>query len=250
MEAATYAVEAVVERTHWWFVGRRRLFAGEIAALGLPADARILDIGTSTGTNLRMLNELGYRRVTGLDLSEEAIRYCEAKGLGPVRQGDICALPFEAASFDLILATDIIEHVEDDGAALREVERTLTARGKLLLTVPAFASLWGLQDDVARHLRRYRMRPLIEAIRMAGFEPLRSYHFNYLLFAPIWLVRRIIGALGIKLGSEAEVNTPLLNTLMTAVFRIDLMTAPRLRPPFGVSIMVVAQKRGADGDSP
>jgi SAM-dependent methyltransferase len=249
MDAATFAIEAAVEESHWWFVGRRLLFAREIGALGLRRDPRILDIGTSTGTNLRMLRNLGYRCVVGLDLSEEAVGYCEAKGLGPVRRGDVCALPFEDASFDLVLATDIIEHVADDGLALREIARVLASEGKLLLTVPAFASLWGLQDEVARHRRRYRMRPLLRAMASAGLVPLRRYHFNYLLFAPIWLTRRIIGFLGIRLGSEAELNTTLLNRVLSAIFRFDLATAPHFHPPFGVSILVVARKRGADDAS-
>ncbi len=85
MDLAAYAVEAEIETGHWWFVGRRRLFASELRRAAIPSDARILDIGTSTGTNLRMLRELGFHDVTGLDMSEEAIRYCESKGLGAVR---------------------------------------------------------------------------------------------------------------------------------------------------------------------
>jgi SAM-dependent methyltransferase len=245
MDAIAYAIEAAVEETHWWFVGRRLLFAREIAALGLAADARILDIGTSTGTNLRMLSELGYRRVTGLDLSEEAIRFCAEKGLGPVRRGDVCDLPFADASFDLVLATDIIEHVEDDGRALREIARILAPGGKALLTVPAFPSLWGLQDTIARHRRRYRMRPLLGAVGAAGLAPLKRYHFNYLLFAPIWLARRLIKRLGIAARGENELNTPLLNRIIAPIFRLDVTLAPILRPPFGVSILVLAERRAA-----
>src|SRR6516165_7069554 len=89
MDLAAYAVEAEVEETHWWFVGRRRLFGREIAGLGLSKDAPVLDVGTSTGTNLRMLTELGYRRVVGLYLSDEAIRFWANKGLGVVHRGDV-----------------------------------------------------------------------------------------------------------------------------------------------------------------
>src|SRR5262249_17981683 len=108
MRTPTYTVEAAVEETHWWFVGRRRLFGRELARAGLSVNARTLDVGTSTGSNLRLLRDCGFTRVTGLDLSAEAIRLCEAKGFGPVRQGSICAMPFPDGAFDLVLATDII----------------------------------------------------------------------------------------------------------------------------------------------
>src|SRR6185295_2449287 len=136
MLRATFEVESRVEATHWWFVARRELFAREIARAGIPLSARVLDIGTSTGTNLRMLKDLGFRDVTGLDATEEAIRFCAEKGLGTVRQGDVCRMPFADGSFDLVLATDIIEHVDDDLQALKEIARVLAPSGQALITVP------------------------------------------------------------------------------------------------------------------
>jgi SAM-dependent methyltransferase len=242
MDLAAYAVEAEVEATHWWFAGRRRLFAREIAGLGLSQDAAVLDVGTSTGTNLHMLAELGYRRVVGLDLSDEAIRFCAEKGLGFVHRGDVCNLPFVDASLDLVLATDIIEHVEDDRRALSEIARVLVPGGNALITVPAFQSLWGLQDEVSHHLRRYRLPVLRSAVVAAGLRPVRCFHFNYLLFGPIWLARQILRVFKIKVASESQVNTALLNRLLSRVFDFDVRTAPWLAPPFGVSIVMLAEK--------
>jgi SAM-dependent methyltransferase len=245
MERAVYAVEDAIEERHWWFAGRRRLFARELRRAGIAADARILDIGTSTGTNLRLLRELGLTHVTGLDNSEDAIRFCRDKGLGPVERGDVLAMPFADGSFDLVLATDIIEHVDDDGRALGEIRRVLRPGGQAVLTVPAFAALWGLQDRVAQHRRRYRLAPLRRAVQAAGLRPRRAFYFNYLLFLPILLARRLIDALGIDVCSEAEINTPLINRLLAAIFRCDIATAPWLKPPFGVSILMLAEKPGA-----
>ena len=104
---------------------------------------KVLDVGTSTGSNLRLLNNMGFEDVTGLDLNPEAIRFCAEKGLGDVKLGDVENLPFENETFDLILATDIIEHVDDDGRAVRELQRVLTPGGKLLITVPAFRHFGG-----------------------------------------------------------------------------------------------------------
>jgi SAM-dependent methyltransferase len=246
MEISTYAIEAQVEATHWWFTGRRRLLGRMIAAFGLPADARILDIGTSTGTNLRMLRDLGFSRYEGLDMSDEAVRWCADKGYGKVTRGDACALPFPNANFDLVLATDIIEHVDDDVLALGEIRRVLKPGGRVLVTVPAFPILWGLQDEIGHHKRRYRMAELVTRIGQADLVVHRRFHFNYLLFLPILLARRIIAVFGIRLQNENEVNSPLINRVLSWVFRFDVWTAPKVKPPFGVSCLAVAGPRRED----
>lgn len=242
MEAGTFAVEARIEATHWWFVGRRRLFAREIARACLSRTVRALDVGTSTGTNLRMLRDLGFADVEGLDLSEEAIRYCAEKALGEVHEGDICAMPFPDGSFGLVLATDVIEHVADDRLALAEVARVLKPGGVAIVTVPAFQTLYGLQDRVAQHRRRYLKQDLVEKIRDSGLEIGGVYYFNYLLFVPIWLARRVIDLFGARLDSEAELNSPAVNWILGRIFALDVLSARFLSPPFGVSLFAIARK--------
>ena len=145
-------------------------------------------------------------------------------------------------SLQLVLATDIIEHVEDDRLALSEIARVLVPGGSAVITVPAFQALWGLQDEVSHHLRRYRLPVLRKAVAAAGLRPVRCFHFNYLLFVPIWAVRQILRVFNIKVSSESQVNTTLLNALLSGVFDFDVRTAPWLAPPFGVSIFVLAEK--------
>jgi len=243
MDIATYAAEAAVESDHWWFVGRRCLFSDLIGKLGLPRGAEILDVGTSTGTNLRMLRDLGFHHVRGIDQSPEAVRFCSEKGLGDVQLGNVCALPFPDCRFDLILATDIIEHVDDDLFALRELHRVLKPGSHLLLTVPTFGLLWGLQDEVSHHKRRYRLHDLLPKLLEADFSLKEYFYFNYLLFLPILAGRSLVHILRIAVASEAEINTRWLNRLLTLTFRLDVKTAPWLRPPFGVSALVVAIRK-------
>jgi len=239
----TYAVESEIEQTHWWFVVRRSLIRSIVNEMKLLPDATILDVGTSTGTNLRMLKEMGFTNYQGLDMSPEAIRWCEEKGLGTVRQGDVCAIPFPDESFDLVLATDIIEHVDDDLQALNELQRVLKKSGRIVITVPTFPSLWGLQDDVSHHKRRYRRRDLLEKLRKSGFECNKGFYFNFLLFAPIWVARQVIRVAKVKLESENQVNTPLLNWILKAIFYLDVALAKILNPPFGVSLLVLARPK-------
>jgi len=245
MDIATFAVESEVTRSHWWFRGRRRLFARTIESLGIGSGATILDVGTGTGTNLRMLRDLGYTAVRGIEPSPEAIGHCAEHGFDNVTCGDATALPIEDDSCDLLLATDVIEHIDDDAAALREMRRVLRPSGHLLLSVPAFPSLWGRQDEVAHHRRRYRMRPLCELLGECGFTVVRRHHFNAILFVPIFVARRLMKWFGLKPASENSINAPGLNALLTAIFSVDVAVTPRVRPPFGVSILVVAQPTGA-----
>ena len=242
MDVSTYAVEASVEAEHWWFTGRRALFSRLIASFALARDANVLDIGTSTGTNLRMLRELGFSHVSGLDPSDEAIRWCSEKGLGVVTKGDVCNVPFPDASFDLVLATDVIEHVDDDARALAEIYRVLKPGAPLLLTVPAFQSLWGLQDEVSQHKRRYRAGEVRQRMTHAGFDLRRAFYFNFFLFLPIMLARTAIRMTGTRLKSENELNSPLVNAVLKSVFRADVALAPHLHVPFGVSYLAVGMR--------
>ncbi|WP_404385122.1 class I SAM-dependent methyltransferase [Caenispirillum salinarum] len=242
MESTTYAAEAEAEARHWWFVGRRRLFGREISRLCVGADATILDVGTSTGTNLRLLRDSGFQNVTGVDMSSDAIRYCAEKNLGVVRQADVRDMPFGDCSFDLVMATDIVEHVDDDEAALREIFRVTRPGGHVLFTVPAFQSLWGLQDRVSHHKRRYLREPFNRMVATAGFSVTRTYYFNFLLFAPIWVARRLIDATAMPVKSENHLSGGVFNSILGAIFDADCLVAPSLRPPFGVSLLSVAQR--------
>ncbi len=241
MKASVYAVEAEVEETHWWFAGRKTLFKKIIQDAGIATQESVLDVGTGTGSNLRLLKTMGFSDVTGVDKSEDAIRFCAEKGLGVVKKGDVGDLPFRDNHFQLVLATDIIEHVEEM-PALKELFRTLAPDGTALFTVPAFQMLWGLQDELSHHKRRYTKRQIERGIKSAGFTIVDSFYFNYLLFPPIWVARQMIRLLNIKLESENQINTPWINRALTALFHFDVLTAPRLKPPFGVSILVVARK--------
>ena len=134
-------------------------------------------------------------------------------------------MPFEDERFALVLATDIVEHVDDDVRALSEIRRVLAPGGTAVITVPAFESLWGVQDDVSHHKRRYRKRQLEERLRAAGLETVEVFYFNYLLFFPIWLARQVINGLRLKVQNENLVNTSLLNRILTAIFTLDVRTA-------------------------
>lgn len=245
MEAHVYSRMEDVEATHWWFVGRRRLFRRYLRQCGLCPASRVLDIGAGTGGTLQLLAEMGHTGARGVDSSALALAACARKGLGDVGCAALPDLPFGDGSFDIVLATDVIEHVADDAAACAEIGRLLAPGGRAILTVPAFPSLWGLQDEVSGHHRRYRMQGLRSRVTAAGLVPREAFHFNYLLFPAIFLARRLLRTLRPPVGTETEINTPAINALLKAIFAVDVATAPLLHPPFGVSIFMLAERPDA-----
>lgn len=242
MDIRSYEIESKIEESHWWFVGRRRLLSNLVHPLNLDRSEPILDVGTGTGNNLRFLGEMGFSNVSGVDFSTEAIHFCQLKGLGKVHHGDATHLPFSEQQFRLILATDILEHLENDLDGLKEMVRVLKPGGNLLLTVPAFPFLWGPQDIISHHKRRYHLKPLLHHLTEAGLCVEKRFYFNFLLFFPILFARRLIRWLKLPVLSENKVNTPLINQILKAVFLMDVSLAPFIKPPFGVSLFILAKK--------
>lgn len=242
MDLSVYEVEAEIEASHWWFAGRRRLLARELDALGAKQTWRVLDIGSGTGGNLRLLSERAFAARFGMDSSLAAASLCAKKRLGAVTLGDATKLPFPDGAFDLVLAMDVLEHVERDDLAAAEIRRVLTPGGSAIVTVPAFDALWGPQDDLSHHLRRYRIGPFCALLEGGGLRLRRAYHFNFILFFPILVARRLLSAAKVRLRSENEVNSPAINAVLKRLFAFDVDWAAKLRLPFGVSILAVADR--------
>jgi SAM-dependent methyltransferase len=175
------------EDRHWWYRGRRTVLAKMIDSLELAADPRILDAGCGSGRNMVDLARRG--SVTGVELSETSARLARERGVGEVVLGSVLEMPFTDASFDLAVCLDVIEHLEDDAAALRELRRVVSPGGRLLVTVPAYQWLWSGHDEINHHHRRYTDSSLSRAAEQAGWTQVRSTHFNALLLPAAILLR-------------------------------------------------------------
>ena len=234
-----------MEDVHWWFVGRRRILLS-ILERYLGADTttgrKILDVGCGTGTMLTHLAHFGDAR--GVDMDLEAVGYCHDRGLQQVTQSGAGSLPFDTDTFDLVTALDVVEHIDDDLGALREMRRVLKPGGLLLLTVPAYRFLWGRQDDINLHKRRYVARQLRSRLQAAGFEVERLTYMNSILFPAIAAVRLVRHVLPEppKLESDFAFPAPQpLNVLLSAIFGSERHLLTRFDVPFGVSIMALAR---------
>jgi SAM-dependent methyltransferase len=253
MQQHTYAILRRVEESHWWFAGRRSIIKSFLARLVSDLKSRsagsgqsplnILDVGCGTGANLEMLSEFG--EAEGVDVSPDALSFCRARGLQKVKEGEAERLPYEDNAFDIVTGLDVVEHLDNDLAGLREMRRVLRRDGHALLFVPAFMFLWGVQDDISHHRRRYTLAGLKQVVRQAGFEVERASYVNISFFAPILLGRVLMRVTGFRPESENNITIGFLNGLLGRVFGAESLALRYLNFPFGVSIICVARKTEA-----
>ncbi len=243
MQQHTYSIMYAVEGSHWWFAGRRRIIESFLPRLceQLGTDRpRILDVGCGTGANLEMLSRFG--AAEGVDVSPDALAFCRQRGLQNVRQGEAERLPYEDRSFDLVTGLDVVEHLDNDLAGLSEMRRVLRPGGYAFLFVPAFMFLWGLQDDISHHRRRYTLAGLRQSVRAAGFEIERATYANITFFAPILLGRLLMRATGFRPASENNLTVGALNGILGRVLGGESSILRHMNLPFGVSAICVARR--------
>lgn len=243
MERKIYTRMAEVEDDHWWFISRRNIVAGLLDRLGLPEKISILEVGCGTGGNLTMLARRG--RVYAIEPDDEARSFAEARGQAEIRPG---CLPndigFANMCFDLVIMTDVLEHLDDDAAALRAVRTRLKPGGALLLTVPGMEWLWSAHDVAHHHRRRYRERQLRALAIDTGYEVRYLSYYNFLLFpviAAARLTQRLTGVSGE--GHDLRMPSPFVNRTLSRIFSSERHLIGRMSVPLGVSLMLLARKQ-------
>ena len=239
MERAAYREMADLDQRHWWYRARRAILAELIRREAMPpSDGRILEIGCGTGHNLDMLGKFG--RVEAIELDDES------RGLAEQRLGRsimVARLPelegVADGSYDLIAALDVIEHIDDDAAALSAIAPKLKPGGKFIMTVPAHPWMWSAHDTVNHHKRRYSKRALRTLIQGSPLLLEKVGYFNSLLF-PLAVADRLVSKMRGK--DEAEVKLPSrpLNAGLEAVFAAERHLVGRLPLPPGLSLFAVA----------
>lgn len=242
MERDLYERMARTQARHWWFCARREVLKTVVAGLGLPPNARILELGCGPGGNLEMLK--GFGQVEAVEMDEFAREHARMTTGVNVKRGALPDdVPFEDGRFDLVCLLDVLEHVNDDEAALAQVRRLLKADGKVLLTVPAYQWLYGAHDRAHHHYRRYRKSELERKAGKAGLRPLRSGYYNTLLFAIVVLGRVAERVTGTKMGDETAIPPRWLNSILYHVFSIERMIVRHVFFPFGTSAIAVLRPK-------
>jgi len=234
---------ANLEEWHWWFRGRQRILETVLRhELNGHRSPMIASLGCGPAEGLLWLDKFAGPdgRVLGVDAEPLHARQVPSEIDYVI--GDIETLPLAENSFDLVLALDVLEHLDDDAAGLREAARLVKPGGLLLVTVPALPSLWGGQDVVSHHRRRYVNRTLRDVFIRAGLPEPRTTYFNTLLFAPIAGVRWTRRALGLAArprGDFDDTRPGGVNNILASIFSAERYLIPRMRLPVGVSLLAI-----------
>ena len=242
MERIVYDRMAELDERHWWYRARREIIADLIRREGrLPGDAAILEIGCGTGHNLAMLSQFGH--VEGLELDDEA-RALSEKRLG--RKIMSSPLPELAevpdGHYDLIGAFDVIEHIDDDQAALASIATKLKPGGTFMMTVPAHQWMWTAHDTVNHHKRRYSKRGLGRLINRSPMRLVKMGYFNSLLF-PLAVAERTVSKLLGKEDADVKLPSAPLNAALEKVFAAERYLVGRVPLPPGLSLFAIASAR-------
>ena len=239
MERIVYQQMAELDQRHWWYRARRRVLSALIERLvHPPKGAAILEIGCGTGHNLAMLGAFG--KVDALELDEEARSVAEGRLGREVMSSPLPELSQVAQKhYDLIGAFDVIEHIDDDRAAIASIASRLKPGGRLVLTVPAHQWMWSAHDVVNHHKRRYSKRALRRLIEESPLRLNAIGYFNSLLF-PVAVAERMSSKLRGKDDADLKLPPAPLNAALERAFAAERHAIGRLPLPPGLSLFAVA----------
>lgn len=249
MDRIVHERMAAHDSTHWWYRARRDILSDYIARYaGLPKDARILEIGCGTGHNLPMLAQFG--AVDAIEIDDASREIASARLGRPVGDAPLPALPgVERGAYDMVAVLDVVEHIEDDVAALKAMASVLKPGGRILIAVPAHQWMWSAHDVVNHHHRRYSKRTLAAAIEGAGLKARKMCWFNSLLF-PLAAAARVAGKLTGRDDSDDSPPAKPLNWAFERIFRLERHLVGRVPMTPGVSIVTLAEPGAEPGAGP
>ncbi|MDI9258532.1 MULTISPECIES: class I SAM-dependent methyltransferase [Flavobacterium] len=233
-----------VEKEHWWFKSRRKYLLDLLQ--NAPKDSKVLDIGCSSGIFLKDLVQLGFsiENLYGVDISEKAIANCKANGIPNAFVMDAQHITLNE-SFDIIIASDCLEHLENDQKAIQNWKSLLKTGGKMYVFVPAFMSLWSYHDEVNMHHRRYTNAELRSKLEAENLHILKSSYWNFFLFLPVYVFRKLSAVFQKNKRGESDISigNTWVNTMLLLLIVFENKLLKVFNFPFGVSTFCIVQRK-------
>lgn len=229
--------------SNWYLGARAEVLATVIGPLCAVPKCRVVDFGAGIGSILARIDR-GAARL-GIEGEWELARAGhERHGLDFVVADLAGSIPLASHSADVVVALDVIEHLDDDRGALAEIRRVLKPAGRLVVSVPAFQSLWSRHDELHHHKRRYSKRGLRELVTSSGFTCNRVTYFNSLLFPLVYASRMLERMSSGNRGGPTDYDKPpkLIAGLLRHVFGFEARLVPHVDFPIGVSLLAIATK--------
>ncbi len=236
-----------LERTHWWFVVRQKIILRILKKYAKEQTLSILNIGAAGGASTQWLSTLG--KVVSVESDPFFFDHLKLQQVDVIHS-TVTSMPFEKNSFDLVCAFDVIEHVADDFAAMKEMERVCKPGGMICVTVPAFQLLWSGHDVVNGHYRRYTKKTLFVLGELfAQLQNSEMRYFNSLLFLPVLIARKVSN---IFTAGKKRVQSDftfyriprMLDQILKTVFSAEIPLLRFIHFPVGVSLLAVWKKTG------
>jgi len=259
MDRLQYDLFAEIDRLHWWFRARRQIARVMLRQLCTGAQPSILDIGTGSGGMIEVLSEYG--RLTTfepdsqqMEITAEKYRHSHPAVQFITAERGLDSLAPE--SFDLVTAFDVLEHCSDHTETLLQWSNLLKPNGRMLITVPAFPSLWGANDELSHHYRRYTKATLTEAFTGAGLNPSKISYINAFSFIPVWLSRKIKEPVDKLLNPnrtapwDFSVPSAPINLFLEHAFACEKYVLPHVDLPIGTSLVAIATRSPISSKTP
>lgn len=242
MNVNMYRMFFEIQKKHWWFVTKKQIVLDTINKhLSKHADIKVLDIGCGSGLMLNALEDVG--QTFGMDMSDDAINFSKEIFNGRIEKGLLPdQIPYEEDFFNLIIALDVIEHVDRDIDSLKAIRSHLVSDGKAVITVPAYMFLWSAFDEMNEHKRRYTLAELNTKLVQAGFTVEKISYYNTLLFPVVFVVRMLNNVLKRDGASDVDMPSRPLNFVLKKIFGIEKYMLKFVNLPFGVSIIAMVRK--------
>src|SRR3989338_212933 len=241
-----------LEEDHWWFVAKRHFISILLKKHALVPShqkgdpvykkARMLDVGCGTGVILSHFKSLGFE-TSGVDVSDEALKYCRLKGLDNLKKASAESLPFPDNYFDVVTALDLLEHLDDEKYVLKEVHRILKPQGVFIATVPMHKMLWSYHDVAAHHKRRYSKKEILKLVK-SHFQNFSVGWIHCSILIPLFIIRKLKQLMNCKTNETDVQEVPhQINACIKKYYFLEYLFYKIFGTlPFGTSLMVFARK--------